>query len=114
MAMMFCNIGWMERYRGLKGQRDQISGGGSYVDENEHGSEVCNFLECRDGFTYGHVETRKGKIDRNIDIKPLGGGEARRRSCRWCGCHLDGNASKGWRAAGNWVLSQCDGLEAAR
>jgi hypothetical protein len=75
MAMMFCNIGWMERYRGLKGQRDQISGGGSYVDENEHGSEVCNFLECRDGFTYGHVETLKGKIDRNIDIKPLGGGK---------------------------------------
>ncbi len=70
--MIFCNIGWMERYRGLKGRRDRILGGGGYVDENKHGGEVCNFLGCQDDYTYGHVETVKGEIYRDISIERLG------------------------------------------
>jgi hypothetical protein len=41
-ALFFCNIGWMNRYEGLKGKPDKIVGGGKYVDENNDGGEVCN------------------------------------------------------------------------
>lgn len=71
--MLFCNIGWMNRYQGLRGQPDKIVGGGKWVSENEHGHEACNFLVCRDGFVYGHVETIWGKTDRRIRIESIGG-----------------------------------------
>src|SRR5579872_6420614 len=78
MAMLFCNIGWMSRYRGLEHQPDKIVGGGQYVRENDAGAEVCNFLPCDDGYVYGHVETYKGNwedktgIDREIKLQHLG------------------------------------------
>lgn len=72
-AMLFCNIGWMNRYEGLEGRPDKIVGGGQYVTDNETGHEVCNFLKCGDGFVYGHVETIQGKKDRRIQIEALGG-----------------------------------------
>ena len=68
-SMLFCNIGWMSRYEGLVGKPDKIVGGGSYVTENETGNEVCNFVACRDGYVYGHVEISKGKMDRKIRIE---------------------------------------------
>ena len=71
--MVFCNIGWMSRYRGLTGQPDKIVGGGRYVRENETGHEVCNFLGCNDGHVYGHVETIRGEVDRQIHIENWGG-----------------------------------------
>lgn len=71
--MIFCNIGWMGRYRGLTGQPDKIVGGGRYVRENETGHEVCNFLGCDDGKVYGHVETIRGEADRQIRIENFGG-----------------------------------------
>ncbi len=71
--ILFCNIGWMSRYEGLKGRPDKIVGGGQYVTDNETGHEVCNFLACGDGFVYGHVETIQGKKDRKIRIETLGG-----------------------------------------
>lgn len=72
-AMLFCNIGWMSRYEGLAGKPDKIVGGGKWVTENETGNEVCNFLACRDGYVYGHVETIQGKKDRKIRIEAIGG-----------------------------------------
>jgi hypothetical protein len=33
--MLFCNIGWMNRYEGLAGKPDKIVGGGKWVTENE-------------------------------------------------------------------------------
>lgn len=72
-AMLFCNVGWMSRYEGLVGKPDKIVGGGKFVRDNETGLEVCNFLPCRDGYVYGHVETIKGKKDRRIRIEALGG-----------------------------------------
>jgi hypothetical protein len=73
-AMLFCNIGWMSRYEGLAGKRDDdIVGGGRYVDENKTGNEVCNFLHCRDGYVYGHVESWQGEKDRKIRIEAIGG-----------------------------------------
>ena len=40
MKMLFCNIGWMNRYKGKDG--DPIYGGGSFNEDNT-GSGVCNF-----------------------------------------------------------------------
>lgn len=71
--IVFCGIGWMGRYRGLSGQPDKIVGGGRYVKENETGHEVCNFLRCADGNVYGHVETIRGEVDRQIHIEKWGG-----------------------------------------
>lgn len=72
MPYLFCNIGWMERYEGLSGTKDEISGGGEYVQQYGHGAEVCNFLEVDDGLVYGHVETIKGETDRTIKVTKLG------------------------------------------
>ncbi|MHC2518807.1 hypothetical protein [Bradyrhizobium diazoefficiens] len=72
-AILFCNIGWMSRYEGLAGKPDKIVGGGKFVAENETGLEVCNFLSCRDGYIYGHVETIQGEKDRQIQIEAFGG-----------------------------------------
>ena len=75
--ILFCNIGWMSRYEGNSGQPDEIVGGGSWVKDNGTGHEVCNFVNCPDGFAYGHVETIQGERDRKINIAKLGGGEDR-------------------------------------
>lgn len=71
--MLFCNLGWMSRYEGDAGKPDKIIGGGKYVEENETGHEVCNFLPCSDGHVYGHVETIQGKNDRQIRLERFGG-----------------------------------------
>src|SRR5579884_1523729 len=72
-AILFCNIGWMSRYEGLVGKPDKIVGGGKWFTENGTGHQVCNFLACRDGCVYGHVETVQGKRDRRIRIEAIGG-----------------------------------------
>jgi hypothetical protein len=71
--LFFCNIGWMNRYEGLEGKPDKIVGGGKYVDENETGGEVCNFLIADNGCVYGHVETGKKDSDRRIHLESFGG-----------------------------------------
>ena len=71
--LFFCNIGWMNRYEGLRGKPDKIVGGGKYIDENKTGHEVCNFLVARDGYVYGHVETIKKDKDRAIRLEAFGG-----------------------------------------
>jgi len=61
MALLFCNVGWMERYQGLHAG-DKIVGGGAYVRKEGRGLEVCNF--SADGNTlYGYVQPRGQKID---------------------------------------------------
>ena len=70
MGILFCNIGWMEFYRGQQ-TGDKIVGGGAYVNEHGHGFEVCNFVVHK-GFVYGSVET-PGK---NINIRRICGRDA--------------------------------------
>lgn len=70
--MLFLNIGWMARYQGLDGQPDNIVNGGKWVTKNGHGHEVCNFLPASDGYIYGHVESSRGEIDRQINFDNLG------------------------------------------
>lgn len=72
MPILVCHIGWMAAYEGLVMQPDKIVGGGAWVRTHKDGGETCNFLECDDGYVYGHVETIKGKIDRPIAIELLG------------------------------------------
>ncbi|QTA89574.1 HNH endonuclease [Desulfonema magnum] len=53
MTLLFCNVGWMEKYDGIGG--DSIARGGSYNDHSV-GHEVCNFTEV-DGLVYGYVQS---------------------------------------------------------
>ena len=39
---LFCRVGWMEHYQGLD-NGDEITGGGSFVEEYGTGSEIYNF-----------------------------------------------------------------------
>lgn len=70
--ILVCNVGWMARYQGLKGQPDSIVGGGKWVKENKQGHESCNFLVAPSGDVFGHFETIKGEIDREVSIEKLG------------------------------------------
>ncbi|POF43402.1 HNH endonuclease [Pseudomonas laurylsulfativorans] len=53
MSIIFCNIGWMERYDGIDG--DSIQRGGSYNNDSI-GHEVCNFTNAN-GKVYGYVQS---------------------------------------------------------
>lgn len=77
--ILVCNVGWMTRYQGLKGQPDDIVGGGKWVAENKHGHESCNFLSTPSGDVFGHFETIKGKVDRAVSIERLGAPEQAER-----------------------------------
>lgn len=66
MTILFCNIGWMQKYNGIIG--DSIERGGSY-NESETGHEVCNFSVAR-GHVYGYVQPTG-----QIKIEKLGAGK---------------------------------------
>ena len=61
MPILFCNVGWMERYQGLRAG-DQISGGGAYVKKEGRGHEVCNFSPDNDTL-YGYVQAPGAQIN---------------------------------------------------
>jgi hypothetical protein len=74
MKILFCNVGWMESYKGLTAD-DQIVGGGAYVRIEGMGHEVCNFARYH-GRVYGYVQPPKaeGKPgEGQINIDRLGG-----------------------------------------
>ncbi|WP_438435624.1 HNH endonuclease [Klebsiella pneumoniae] len=61
MTILFCNIGWMNKYDGTDG--DSIERGGSY-NKTATGHEVCNFTNS-DGYVYGYVQpTGQIKIEK--------------------------------------------------
>lgn len=66
LPYLFCNIGWMEAYKGTA----RIVGGGAYVEKHNTGFEMCNFLPYQ-GKVYGYVGL-PGR--RKINIKRLEGG----------------------------------------
>lgn len=71
MPILFCNIAWMERYNGLS-LTDIPRGGGRYVIQNGMGGEILNFAPADDGKVYGHFETIKGALDREVRLERLG------------------------------------------
>ena len=70
MRILFCNIGWMEDYKGLQSGAS-IKGGGAYVEKEGRGHEVCNFCD-HGALVYGYVQT-PGK---NLDIERIAGHDA--------------------------------------
>ncbi|MEH2921131.1 HNH endonuclease [Samsonia erythrinae] len=61
MNILFCNIGWMDKYDGIDG--DSIKRGGAY-NKKSIGHEVCNFTNS-DGYVYGYVQpTGQIKIEK--------------------------------------------------
>ncbi|RVJ72523.1 hypothetical protein [Sinorhizobium medicae] len=68
---VFLGIGWMDHYRGFQ-NGDRLFNGGKYPKQTGTGGEIYNFEPTKSGFTYGHVETIKGEIDRKINIDRFG------------------------------------------
>jgi hypothetical protein len=64
--MIFCNVGWMNRYAGRRG--DSIRGGGAYVEQNKDGGEIYNFAAHRRRL-YGYVQATHGG---GIDLQRIG------------------------------------------
>lgn len=66
MPIIFCNVGWMNRYNGIDG--DSIERGGKF---NQHsiGHEVCNFSNNA-GILYGYVQPAG-----RIKVEKLGAGK---------------------------------------
>ena len=88
MRILFCNIAWMQYYKGSRKGVDEPIGGGSFVDENQDGSELRNFdpflLIHEDGeeedVCAGFVVTKKSRsgADQALHIERLEGCEALR------------------------------------
>ncbi|MBL4783635.1 MAG: hypothetical protein JKX92_15490 [Porticoccaceae bacterium] len=60
MTLLFCNIGWMEHYNG-QNKSDIITGGGSHVEKEGSGHEVCNFSIINKKL-YGYVQPAGDQI----------------------------------------------------
>lgn len=59
MHMIFCNIGWMNEYKGDH-EGDQLKNGGSY-NKSDTGAETCNFLAIGEE-VYGYVRASGASI----------------------------------------------------
>ena len=70
--LLFCNVAWMQKYRGQR-KNDTPIGGGSYVKEHKHAWEENNFLP-RGGMLYGYVQPpgTGDALARTIHIENLG------------------------------------------
>ncbi|MCU1801409.1 DUF3883 domain-containing protein [Pectobacterium parvum] len=95
MAILFCNIGWMEKYAGIIG--DEIKNGGEYVNKNKIGGEIINFYPSNEMY-YGYVRNKgdfnlkkltsdrdvikKGHVD-GVDIVWVAKGEKGRVIVGW-------------------------------
>lgn len=71
MPILFCNIAWMKNYAG-RDPNDPPKGGGRYVVSEGIAGEELNFVACDDGYVYGHFETIKDAVDRQVKIERLG------------------------------------------
>ena len=60
-AVVFCNIAWMNRYKGIT-DTDQPRNGGSWVKENNDAMESLNFA-AYNNVCYGYVEHRGSDLN---------------------------------------------------
>ena len=75
-AVVFCNIAWMNYYKGIIQGKDEPVGGGSYVVKNNDAGEACNFWPIHtkwdDGLEqdicYGFTETKTSKSGKIQDL----------------------------------------------
>ena len=87
MRVLFCNIAWMDFYKGIT-DKDTPKGGGSFVDEMQNGNEIYNFLGehisfddgflPEDNYCLGFVETKttNGEKRNQLHIEKIDGCEA--------------------------------------
>ena len=76
MRVLFCNIAWMNYYKGIIPGVDEPYGGGSYVLENQDAHEKYNFdplhIELEDGTErdacFGFTETKTSKSGKRQDL----------------------------------------------
>lgn len=63
MRILFCNIASMKYYKGYSWGGDDLSGGGSFVDENHEGAEMFNFAPASINLENGEeVEICRGFV----------------------------------------------------
>lgn len=77
MRILFCNIAWMDYYKGNT-KKDSPKGGGSYVEEMHDGNEIYNFMgeEIRfdddffpeGNYCLGFVETKTTNGDKRNQL----------------------------------------------
>jgi len=65
--LVLFNIGWMKNYRGQTAD-DKVVNGGRWVQDNEEGAEVWNFLPIK-RTCYGYVRSNRGGA---LDIARIG------------------------------------------
>lgn len=84
MKILFCNISWMDYYKGIIPGKDEPKGGGSYVKENSDAHEKYNFdvvfLSEETGYPEGEyclgfVETKStnGETKNQLNIEKIEG-----------------------------------------
>lgn len=87
MKILFCNIAWMNCYKGIVLGKDEPKNGGAFVKENNDAHEVYNFDPIRLGnesgyttgeYCLGFVETKStnGKDRNQLKIESINGCEA--------------------------------------
>jgi hypothetical protein len=72
VPMVLFRVGWMDHYRGVTAG-DRITGGGSFVAENEFGHEMFNFQPVA-GRVYGYVQptvTEERWSDATINLSKI-------------------------------------------
>ena len=86
MKILFCNIAWMDYYKGIVNGIDEPKNGGSYVAENGDAHEAYNF-ECvklgedvgypEGEYCLGFVETKatNGNTRNQLNIEKIAGCE---------------------------------------
>ncbi len=98
VKILFCNIGWMENYKGEGVDGDFIKGGGKWNKKNV-GYEVCNFLEVGSR-VYGYVENVRSEP---IKLERITG--EKEDKCAelilgvtvvWTACQTGGTVIVGW------------------
>ena len=86
MKILFCNIAWMNFYKGNINGNDEPQGGGSYVAENKDAHEKYNFESIplselsgypKGNYCLGFVETKttNGKTRNQLNIEKIDGCE---------------------------------------
>jgi len=82
MRILFCNIAWMNEYRGNEDGQDKPKNGGSYVDETGDAHEKYNFYpvyfeDDEDSYCLGFFETKSHNgVDSNqMHIEKIAGCE---------------------------------------
>lgn len=81
MRLLFCNIAWLDYYKGIYKGVDEPVGGGDYVKKTGNAHEKYNFEVVEidndsEQYCLGFVETKKTKTNRNqLHIEKINGCE---------------------------------------